>query len=197
LSKKKKPKKKSKKKDWSEALIKAVWPQERDFFERPERYRYVRKLLPPNKNCVFCVAGKASGKADYSPDTLVLYKGPHCMVLMNKYPYNSGHLLVMPRAHVANIWDLDAEVTANVAEWLKISTRILKEAFNCPGFNLGLNHGAVAGAGIPDHLHWHIIPRWAGDVNFFPLIAETKVLAETLESAYNRLLPLFEKEVGR
>lgn len=189
-SKKSSGKKSAKTRDWTKALIEAVWPQERDFFQRPERYRYVRKLLPPNKECVFCSAGREG----LGFETLVLFKGKHCMVLMNKYPYNSGHLLVMPTAHVANIWDLNEEQSSEVADWLKRSTKVLKEAFNCPGFNLGLNHGAVAGAGIPDHLHWHIIPRWAGDVNFFPLIAETKVLAETLEGAFARLAPLFKKE---
>jgi ATP adenylyltransferase len=117
--------------------------------------------------------------------------------MMNKYPYSNGHLLVLPRGHIGNIWEVDDDTTAEVAKWVKLSTQILQDALNCQGFNLGLNHGAVAGAGIPAHLHWHIIPRWSGDTNFFPLIAETKVLAETLEATFDRLKPLFDKEAGK
>ncbi|MBX3023250.1 MAG: HIT domain-containing protein [Bdellovibrionales bacterium] len=170
--------------------MKAVWPQERDFFERPERYRYVRKLLPVSA-CVFCEGVEAKPSAD----SLVLINDGHVLVMMNKYPYNSGHLLIVPLEHCGNIWDLDDAVMARMSWWLKRSAQILKEVLNCQGFNMGINHGAVAGAGIPDHLHWHIVPRWAGDTNFFPLIAETKVLPETLEQTYNRLQPHFAKQV--
>lgn len=168
--------------DWTKKLVRAVWPQERDFFERPDRYRYVRKLLPKS-DCVFC---EASAKGENS-DSLILKQDEHCIVIMNKYPYNTGHLLVLPREHKANIWDLSDETLAAIAKWQRRSVEILKAVFDCQGFNLGMNHGAVAGAGIPSHLHWHIIPRWGGDTNFFPLIAETKVLPETLETTYSRL----------
>ena len=170
------------KKDWASRLVKQVWPQERDFFERPERYRYVRKLLP-DLGCVFCTAEKA----ELGSESLVLARDGDCLVIMNKYPYNTGHLLVVPRKHVGNLWDLEDSTNAALSRWLKRSVTILKDVYGCPGFNLGLNQGAVAGAGIPDHLHWHIVPRWAGDTNFFPLIAETKVLSETLEQTYSRL----------
>jgi len=178
-------------KDWSADLLRAVWPQERDFMERPERYRYVRKLLP-QKGCVFCTAEKAKASAQ----SLVLVRDKHVMVVMNKYPYNTGHLLVLPREHVGNIWDLSEEVNAALAFWLKAAAGILTEELNCQGLNLGMNHGAVAGAGIPDHLHWHIVPRWGGDTNFFPLIAETKALPETLEQTYERLSPYFIGKVA-
>lgn len=177
------------KKDWATKLVKAVWPQERDFFERPERYRYVRKLLPET-GCVFCECAKA----EVGPDSLVLHRDDLVMVVMNKYPYNTGHLLIMPLEHIGNIWDLSEEVNTRLAHWLKKSAKILKDVLNCQGFNMGLNHGGVAGAGIPDHLHWHIVPRWGGDTNFFPLIAETKVLPETLEQTYLRLRPLFDRK---
>lgn len=180
--KKKKAEKDKKKKDWTKRLIREVWPQERDFFERPDRFRYVRRLLPET-GCVFCEADKLG----VSVDSLVLAQDKHCLVVMNKYPYNNGHLLVLPRQHIGNLWDLD-DVTINaLARWQKRCVEILKGVLNCQGFNLGLNHGPVAGAGIPDHLHWHIVPRWGGDTNFFPLIAETKVLPESLESTYSRL----------
>ncbi len=111
---------------------------------------------------------------------------------MNKYPYNTGHLLILPKRHTGSLPDLKQDENRELADLVKTSTEILLKELNCQGLNLGLNHGAVAGAGIPDHLHWHIIPRWAGDTNFFPLIAETKVLPETLEQTYNRLRPHFE-----
>jgi ATP adenylyltransferase len=191
-ARKSRPKKSAGKKrgDWATQLVKDVWPQERDFFERPERFRYVRKHLPVT-GCVFCEAAKA----DLGPDSLVLARDELVMVVMNKYPYNTGHLLILPLEHKGNIWEFDDVVGARLAWWLKRGVAVLKEVLQCHGFNLGLNHGAVAGAGIPDHLHWHIVPRWGGDTNFFPLIAETKALPETLEQTYNRLRPEFAKQV--
>ncbi|MGZ3722259.1 MAG: HIT family protein [Bdellovibrionales bacterium] len=175
-------------KEWALKIVKDVWPTERDFFERPERFRYVRKLLPENKDCVFCEAAKAKP----SFESLVLVKDENCVIVMNKYPYNSGHLLITPVKHIGNLWELDDDINAALAGWMKKSTAILKEVTGCQGFNLGLNQGKVAGAGIPDHLHWHVIPRWGGDTNFFPLIAETKVLPETLEQTYSRLQAHFQ-----
>lgn len=169
--------------------MKAVWPQERDFLERPERYRYVRKLLPDN-GCVFCEAEKAK----LGPESLVLARDKKVMVIMNKYPYNTGHLLILPRRHIGNIWDLDASTNESLAHWIQVSAKILTDELGCQGLNMGMNHGAVAGAGIPQHLHWHIVPRWAGDTNFFPLIAETKVLPATLEQTYERLAPHFTRQ---
>ena len=174
---------------WSDQVVRAVWPQERDFFERPERYRYVRKLIK-TEGCVFCEASKAK----LSPDSLVLAQDDDVMVVMNKYPYNTGHLLILPRQHIGNIWDLSEKTNARLAYWLKSAGRILTKELGCQGLNMGMNHGAVAGAGIPEHLHWHIVPRWGGDTNFFPLIAETKVLPETLQQTYTRLRPHFDKE---
>jgi ATP adenylyltransferase len=180
---------KGKRANWSEALIKTVWPQERDFFERPERYRYVRKLLPPTHTCVFCEAASL----ELGAESLVLAKDDLAMVVMNKYPYNTGHLLVLPVEHLGCFWSLPEPVAQAMDRWLRISMKILNDEMKCQGFNMGMNHGAVAGAGIPDHLHWHIVPRWGGDTNFFPLIAETKVIPESLEQTYNRLRPHFAK----
>lgn len=162
----------------------AVWPQERDTMTRPDRIRYVRQLKSINDSCVFCDALKAD---QLSFETLLLHKTKHSMVILNKYPYNTGHLLVLPRKHEGQLDLLSVDETNDLAQTVQKCVRILKEVYNCQGLNLGLNHGAVAGAGIPEHLHWHIIPRWFGDTNFFPLIAETKVQVESLETTYNRL----------
>ncbi|HMN67224.1 MAG TPA: HIT domain-containing protein [Bdellovibrionales bacterium] len=132
-------KKSAPKAGWSLALVNAIWPQERDFMERPDRYRYVRKLLSPS-GCVFCAAAKGR-------EPLLLAKDELAMVVMNKYPYNTGHLLVLPVAHVGDLWKLDGKINARMAYWLKESARILTDVLGCQGLNMGMNHGAVAGAG--------------------------------------------------
>ena len=168
--------------------LEEIWPSERDFMERPARIKYVRKLIKP-KGCVFCEVEKKRP----SKSSLLLYKNEISMVVLNKYPYNNGHLLVLPRAHIASLLDLEAEAYTNLSEVLKASLAIVQDAYGFKGCNIGLNQGATAGAGIPDHLHWHIIPRWLGDTNFFPLIAETKVIAEGLDQTYERLRPYVKK----
>ncbi len=159
-----------------------IWPQERDLMIRPDRYKYVRKLVKP-KGCVFC--GCAKKKESF--ETLTLVKTPFSMVVMNKFPYNNGHLLVIPRRHCGDLNGLSAAEYKDLMGVLRKSMQVITKVYGCEGMNVGMNHGAVAGAGIPKHLHWHVIPRWFGDVNFFPLIAETKVVVESLESSYHRL----------
>lgn len=167
---------------------KGKWPKERAVFFRPERLKYVHKIDRP-KGCVFCDA-LASGK---SIDSLLLYANEHAMVIMNKFPYNSGHILVLPRRHCGDYLAFSKEEHDGLAEVLRQSIRILTETYKPAGINVGLNLGAVAGAGIPEHIHYHLIPRWAGDTNFFPLISETKVVVETLVETFERLLPCFDK----
>ncbi len=179
----------AKKKLKPEIFLKEVWPLEHDFFERPDRYKYVRKIFVP-QSCVFC----AAEKTEPSFKSLLLAKTEHSMVIMNKYPYNTGHLLVLPRRHVANIWDLSEAELFDITKWLQKSMLILDKVYGCKGMNMGMNHGAVAGAGIPEHIHWHIIPRWFGDTNFFPLIAKTKALPETVKQSFDRLKKSFKEE---
>jgi ATP adenylyltransferase len=132
--------------------------------------------------CVFCAASAAG----ISTDSLCLFKSEHAMLVLNKYPYNSGHLLVLPVRHCGDITELSNAEYSDLMKLLKYTLKVIKKEYQVDGMNVGLNMGAVAGAGIPDHLHWHIIPRWMGDTNFFPLIAETKVISETNEQSYNR-----------
>ncbi|MCB0392675.1 MAG: HIT domain-containing protein [Bdellovibrionales bacterium] len=165
-----------------------MWPQERDFISRPERYKYVRKIVKP-EGCVFCNEANLGPKGK----GLCIFKSQQAMVVVNKYPYNTGHLLVLPIRHVGHLWDLQEVEYSELMFLLKKSVEIIEKVYQPHGLNLGMNHGKVAGAGIPEHLHWHIIPRWNGDTNFFPLIAETKVHPETLEQSYEKLLPEFEK----
>lgn len=169
-------------------IQKDIWPSERNVIESPHRLNYVRKVIKP-KGCPFCEANK--GKP--SLENLVLFKSRSLMVLINKYPYNNGHLLIMPRKHIADYDKLSDKDLAGMQILTKHSIKILKKVYQPHGFNMGMNLGKVAGAGIPDHLHSHLIPRWGGDTNFFPLIAETKLVVETTEQSYNQLRPHFEK----
>ena len=169
-----------------EKLYADIWPMERDVISRPERLKYIRRIGQP-ETCVFCKAHQQGP----SFESLLLYKNDLAMVVLNKFPYNSGHLLVLPVRHCGEITGLTDDEFIAVNQLLRHALASLEKAYNCAGINVGLNQGRVAGAGIPDHLHWHVIPRWLGDTNFFPLVAETRVLPENLEQAYNRLVTYF------
>lgn len=169
-------------------IDKEVWPLERDVLFRPDRMKYVRKLIKP-EGCVFCRAASE----DISFDTLCVYKSKHSMVVLNKFPYNSGHVLVLPQRHCGDLLKLSEEEFRDLQDTIRLTMKCLNEVYEPGGINVGLNHGAVAGAGIPEHLHYHLIPRWAGDLNFFPLIAETKVLVESLEQTYEKLWSILKK----
>jgi len=186
-SKASKPAKKAKP-EASFHLGKDIWPMERDVLFRPDRLKYVRKLIKP-EGCVFCRASKEA----VSFDTLCVYKTKHSMVLLNKFPYNSGHVLVLPLRHCGDLLQLSDVEFQDLNNTIRLVMKGLEEIYQPGGINLGMNHGSVAGAGIPEHLHYHVIPRWSGDLNFFPLIAETKVLVESLEQTYERLLGYFRK----
>lgn len=165
---------------------------ERDVLFRPDRFKYVRKLVKPD-GCVFC---RAAGEAP-SFETLCVSHDEHSMVVLNKFPYNSGHVLVLPRRHCGDLLELSEAEYAAVTASIRRVMKAMNELYQPGGVNVGLNHGAVAGAGIPEHLHFHVIPRWSGDCNFFPLIADTKVLVENLEQTWDRLSAWFDSDSGR
>jgi ATP adenylyltransferase len=162
------------------------WPQERELLFRPGRIKYVKKLIH-SKDCVFC----KEAQNGISKKGLCVFKAKYSMVVINKYPYNTGHILVLPIQHKGNLWDLKKDEYLELVKLLNASVKIINHVYKCLGMNIGMNHGKIAGAGIPDHLHWHIVPRWAGDTNFFPIIGETKVLPETLEQTYKKLIKAF------
>ena len=156
---------------------------------RPERLNYVRRVLGSQPApCVFCEGAKVG----VSFERLLLYCDNDVMVFLNKYPYNSGHVLVLPRVHTGELHLLPEETYLNVSRMLQRVVRYVKEEFQPKAMNIGMNLGAVAGAGIPDHLHYHVIPRWDGDTNFFPIIAKTKIISMGLKETYDRLKPYFE-----
>lgn len=134
------------------------------------------------EGCVFC----EKIKSDDDEANLVLLRGDKIVVLLNLYPYNNGHLLIMPKRHVADIEDLTAEEMNEFMLMIKKMVKVLN-VFQPQGFNVGANLGRVAGAGIPDHIHCHIVPRWSGDTNFMPVIGNTKVISESLEVTYKKL----------
>lgn len=143
----------------------------------------------PDAGCLFCRALAAPPEEDRA--NLVLGRLPGAMVILNKFPYNPGHLMVAPVAHVANLTLLDPASAAQLMEALGDSIRILEERLEPDGFNVGVNIGRVAGAGIPDHVHVHVVPRWGGDTNFMPVLADTKVVNEHVTRTWEQLRPAF------
>ncbi|MEY3568567.1 MAG: hypothetical protein RL587_1007 [Actinomycetota bacterium] len=125
-------------------------------------------------NCVFCEAPKPGH------DDLVVFKGETVFVVMNLYPYNSGHLLICPYRHVADLTDLTPAESTEIVALTAHSMKVLRKVSKAAGFNIGINQGALSGAGIADHLHQHLVPRWSGDTNFMPIIGSTKILAQLL-----------------
>ncbi len=137
--------------------------------------------------CIFCAAPEKKPE-----EALVLYRGNVSVVMLNKYPYNGGHLLIAPLRHVARLEELNDEEGADIWRLLRHSTSSLTKAINPAGFNIGLNLGKAAGAGIDDHIHLHVVPRWNGDVNFMPVLGDVKVISEHLSQTRAKLLPFFE-----
>lgn len=138
--------------------------------------------------CVLCKAFESKN----DEESLVVYRGKEAFVIMNRFPYNSGHLMIVPKRHTADFQSLSAAEGAEFFDLLRRSERALTQLSKPQAFNIGMNLGRVAGAGIDDHLHWHIVPRWNGDTNFLPVLAEVKVVSEEMQSQSKRLRELFE-----
>ena len=151
----------------------------------PWRIDYI--LGNKEEGCVFCKA--LESKDDES--RYVLYKGEKTFVVMNKFPYANGHLLVLPIRHISRLDQLDREEMGYLLEMVQKSIEILKTVMNPDGFNVGLNLGKIAGAGIEEHLHFHIVPRWYGDVNALTVFADVRVIPEHILSTYRNLKPHF------
>ena len=161
-----------------------------DHLWSPWRMEYLGSAKEePDGGCVFCAM--LDRPAD-DPEARILARGDRAFVTLAKYPYNPGHLLVLPLRHVGDLEALTPEDNGEVSELLQRCLRALRAESDPHGFNIGLNLGRTAGAGIPDHLHWHVVPRWGGDTNFMPVVGETRVLPQLLEDTYRRLLPRFE-----
>lgn len=154
----------------------------------PWRKAYV--TASPGQRAAGCFLCDAPA-ADRDAETLILYRGEYGFVIMNLYPYTSGHLLVAPYAHTADFGGLPPGTAAELMALTQRCVRAIAAEYQPKGFNVGMNLGVPAGAGEPDHLHMHVVPRWPGDANFMPITGDVKVLPETLSQTYARLLPRF------
>jgi len=152
----------------------------------PWRINYILSEKPDY--CIFCKA--LEEKEDEK--NFIIKRGKHSFVIMNAYPYNNGHVMVAPYKHLACITDLNQETSLEIHFLTQESVRILRSVLNSEGFNIGMNLGKVAGAGVEDHVHIHIVPRWLGDTNFMPVIADTKVFPEYLKTTYEKLIPFYK-----
>jgi len=149
----------------------------------PWRETYITKLTIKQKSCVFCriLADKKDKKH------LIFIRNPHAYAVLNLYPYSNGHCLVLPNRHVADISKLPQEEYVGLMELLRETKDLLQSVFKPHGFNVGMNLGRIAGAGIPGHVHVHIVPRWKSDHNFMPVTADTKVISQSLSGIYKKL----------
>ena len=159
-----------------------------DYLWTPWRYQYLTRPPDPAA-CVFCAA--AAGSDDR--ESLVVYRAALNFIILNRYPYTSGHLMVVPFEHVASLEDLREETAAEMMQLARTSVRRLKAVYRPEGLNVGINLGASAGAGITGHLHVHVLPRWTGDTNFMTAVGETRVLPEDLAVTWEKLRQAFQE----
>jgi ATP adenylyltransferase len=153
----------------------------------PWRMKYIKGIDKKEEGCIFCTKPKESDDRK----NMILLRGRHSFIIMNAFPYSNGHLLVIPFLHTAELDDLAEPVSAELWRFIVLGKNALKNAYKPDGFNIGMNLGRPAGAGIDQHLHFHIVPRWNGDTNFMPVLDETRVISEGLGDTYDFLLPYF------
>ncbi|MFQ5864164.1 MAG: HIT domain-containing protein [bacterium] len=157
-----------------------------DILWAPWRMEYI--LEDKEEGCIFCIKPQQND----DKKNLILYRGAHNFVIMNKYPYNNGHLMVVPYRHIADFEELNDSESLEIMKIISKSMAVLRKVFHPEGFNIGTNIGRIAGAGIDDHLHFHIVPRWAADTNYMPVVGHTKVVSEGLWETWERLQAGFE-----
>jgi ATP adenylyltransferase len=158
-----------------------------DHLWSPWRLAYITGAARPT-GCVFCNA-----LSDPEADPLIIHRGPNCFVILNLFPYNNGHLMVIPNRHIATLASATTEELSELMVLTRDAEIALTEAYAPHGTNMGINLGKPAGAGVLDHLHMHVVPRWNGDTNFMTVIGQTRVLAEGLHDTAARLRPIFER----
>lgn len=147
----------------------------------------MEKVRP--SNCIFC----ETPSTQQDEKNFILYRGKSVFSLLNLYPYNPGHIMIAPYRHLDDLKELSAEEQFELIQEAARATSLLRETINPDGFNLGMNQGKAAGAGVEDHLHLHLVPRWNGDTNFMPIVTETKVIPEELAVTYRKLASAFRK----
>ncbi|CAG7622246.1 AP-4-A phosphorylase [Leucobacter soli] len=167
-------------------------PDEMQRLWAPHRMVYIADTHQPDEHdCPFCRAPSFD-----DAQSLIVHRGASAYVLLNLYPYNNGHLLVCPYRHISTYDEADAAEVAEIGALTQTAMRVVRETMDCQGFNIGMNQGAIAGAGIAAHLHQHIVPRWAADSNFFPIIAKTKSLPQLLGDVRQRIAAAWPVDPG-
>jgi ATP adenylyltransferase len=150
----------------------------------PWRLEYVKDAAKDNDDeCIFC----SKPAADDDEANLIVHRGGRCFVILNLFPYTNGHLMVAPYEHVGALQDLDAETVAEMMALGQAAMRRLEQAYSPHGYNVGFNQGRIAGAGYENHIHMHVVPRWGGDTNFMPVLADTRVMPQTPQQSYEAL----------
>jgi ATP adenylyltransferase len=149
----------------------------------PWRMAYIAPETPQPQGCIFCTQPAENRDVEHH----ILYRGEYCFMMLNLYPYNNGHLMIAPYQHVGTIEELSTETLTELMTQAQLALKALHAAMKPDGFNMGINQGKVAGAGFADHMHLHIVPRWNGDTNFMPVVADTKVMPEHLDVVYQKL----------
>ncbi|HOV81360.1 MAG TPA: HIT domain-containing protein [Methanothrix sp.] len=147
----------------------------------PWRIDYIMSKKPPG--CIFC----DKSAEDRDEENLILHRGRHHFIILNAFPYNNGHMMVVPYRHTASLAGWTGEEQQEMMELAALAVELLKRTMRPDGFNLGINMGAVGGAGVADHIHMHIVPRWNGDTNFMPVLSDTRVISEGLQATYRKL----------
>ena len=159
-----------------------------DILYSPWRLQYI--LSNKDKECIFCVKPSEGNDEKH----LILFRSEFSFVIMNIFPYNNGHLMVVPNKHVPNLNGLNKKEIDDLFETVQLCEKVITKVYSPDGLNIGMNLGKAAGAGIDEHLHVHIVPRWNGDVNFMTAISETRVIPESFEQAYSKLKEQFDNE---
>ncbi len=155
----------------------------------PWRLRYVKNASKQDE-CIFC----AKPNLGDDRETLIVHRGDRCFVILNLYPYTNGHLMVAPFEHIGKMQEIAPEVIAEMMALAQRAMSTLEDIYSPAGFNIGVNQGRVAGAGVEGHIHLHVVPRWAGDNNYMPVVADTRVMPQSLEESYDALLGGFKHE---
>ena len=150
----------------------------------PWRYKYIKDTVSAkNDKCIFCeLLSENNDKENF-----IIYRGKKAYIMLNRYPYNNGHVMVIPYGHFSEMSELSDEEMLEIMKLLDLSVKVLKSKFSSDGFNIGINLGRTAGAGIDDHIHFHVVPRWNGDTNFMPVIGGTKIISQSLKESWEIL----------
>ena len=153
----------------------------------PWRMEYILSEIDKNDCCIFCDFPEKNQDEKY----LIVYRSEKCFVILNKFPYNNGHLMVVPYQHTGDMLELGDDVLLDMQKTMRKTIQVMRKVLHPHAMNIGLNMGRISGAGIDEHVHYHIVPRWDGDTNFMPVIADTKVVSESLEATWKKIYDVF------